>query len=135
MSLCVYPDRRATAPSKLRGGKQSSTVTIEKDCPDVITTQIVGASGTERHAEHLSTVDLREQIKSRTVSGGVVSAAAQGGQLALTLAYNVVLARLLSPQEFGLVAMVMTVAGFLQIFKDAGLSTATIQREDITHAQ
>jgi O-antigen/teichoic acid export membrane protein len=122
-------------PPSSAAGKQSSTVTIEKDCPDVITTEIVGASGAERHAEHLSTVDLREQIKSRTVSGGVVSAAAQGGQLALTLAYNAVLARLLSPREFGLVAMAMTIGGFLQIFKDAGLSTATIQREDITHAQ
>ena len=46
-----------------------------------------------------------------------------------------VLARLLPPQDFGLVAMVMTVMGFLRIFKDAGLSTATIQRDEITHAQ
>jgi O-antigen/teichoic acid export membrane protein len=53
----------------------------------------------------------------------------------MTLAYNAVLARLLHPIDFGLVAMAMTVTGFLQVFKEAGLSTATIQREDITHAQ
>ena len=53
----------------------------------------------------------------------------------LTLAYNVILARLLSPREFGLYAMVMTVAAFMNIFKDAGLSTVTIQKESITHAQ
>jgi PST family polysaccharide transporter len=46
-----------------------------------------------------------------------------------------VLARLLTPQDFGLVAMVYTFTGFLKIFNDAGLSTATIQREGITHAQ
>ena len=46
-----------------------------------------------------------------------------------------VLARLLAPQEFGLVAMVTTVMGFLRIFQDAGLSTATVQRQKITHAQ
>ena len=46
-----------------------------------------------------------------------------------------VLARLLTPQDFGLVAMVLTVTGFLKVFNDAGLSTATIQREGITHAQ
>lgn len=55
--------------------------------------------------------------------------------MALTLAYTAVLARLLSPRDFGLVAMAMTVSGFLQVFKEAGLSTATVQREDITDAQ
>jgi PST family polysaccharide transporter len=46
-----------------------------------------------------------------------------------------VLARLLVPQDFGLFAMVTTVMGFLIIFQDAGLSTATVQRQEITHAQ
>jgi len=53
----------------------------------------------------------------------------------LTFAYNAVLARLISPHDFGLVAMAMVVGGFLQVFKDAGLSTATIQRDSITNAQ
>lgn len=55
--------------------------------------------------------------------------------LILTFGYNAVLARLLSPHDFGLFAMAMVVAGFLQVLKDAGLSTATIQRENITNAQ
>ena len=46
-----------------------------------------------------------------------------------------VLARLLAPQEFGLVAMVTVVMDFLRIFQDMGLSTATVQRQEITHAQ
>jgi PST family polysaccharide transporter len=46
-----------------------------------------------------------------------------------------VLARLLMPRDFGLLAMVTTVTGFLRVFKDAGLSIATVQREKITHAQ
>ena len=46
-----------------------------------------------------------------------------------------VLARLLVPQDFGLVAMVTTVMGFLRIFQDAGLSMATVQRQEITHTQ
>ena len=46
-----------------------------------------------------------------------------------------VLARLLVPQDFGLFAMVTTVMGFLRIFQDAGLSMATVQRQEITHAQ
>ena len=52
-----------------------------------------------------------------------------------TMRATMVLARLLTPQDFGLVAMVTTVIGFFRIFNDAGLSTATVQRESITHAQ
>ena len=45
------------------------------------------------------------------------------------------MARLLAPKDFGLYAMVTTVTGFLRIFQDAGLSMATVQRQEITHAQ
>jgi PST family polysaccharide transporter len=85
--------------------------------------------------QHFATGHLLANLKSRILSSGIVTLAAQVVQLALTLASTMILARLLSPQDFGLVAMVMTVMGFLRIFKDAGLSTATVQREGITHAQ
>jgi polysaccharide transporter, PST family len=84
---------------------------------------------------HLATEDVRSNLKRRTILGGLVSAGAQGCQLVLILTSNVVLARLLSPVDFGLVAMAATVAALLQVFRDAGLATATIQREHITHAQ
>ena len=45
------------------------------------------------------------------------------------------LARLLTPGDFGLVSMVTGVTGFAEAFKDAGLSLATIQRERITQQQ
>jgi PST family polysaccharide transporter len=60
---------------------------------------------------------------------------AQGAKFLLNLVSTMILARLLTPRDFGLVAMVMTVTGFLRVFKDAGLSIATVQRERITHAQ
>lgn len=43
-----------------------------------------------------------------------------------------ILARLLSPQDYGLIGMVTPVTGFLRIFREAGLHTATVQREQIT---
>jgi O-antigen/teichoic acid export membrane protein len=61
------------------------------------------------------------------ITSGVVTAAAQGAQFFLNLAYIMALARLLVPQEFGLVAMVTTVTGFLRIFQDVGLSMATVR--------
>lgn len=46
-----------------------------------------------------------------------------------------VLARLLTPQDFGLIAMVTALTGFIMIFKDLGLSMATVQRAEINHGQ
>jgi PST family polysaccharide transporter len=46
-----------------------------------------------------------------------------------------VLSRLLLPRDFGLVAMVTAVTGFLALFRDFGLSTASVQRTEVTEAQ
>jgi PST family polysaccharide transporter len=61
--------------------------------------------------------------------------ASQGTQFLLTSISTVVLARLLLPADFGLVAMVAAITGMGQAFADLGLSEATIQREDISHKQ
>jgi O-antigen/teichoic acid export membrane protein len=98
----------------------------------VLTEPLPAASASE---QHFATDHLLANLKQRTISSGLVTAAAQGTQFFLNLGYIMVLARLLAPQEFGLVAMVTTIMGFLRIFQDAGLSTATVQQEEITHAQ
>src|SRR5438094_6293052 len=85
--------------------------------------------------QHFATDHLLTNLRQRTISSGLISAVAQGAQFFLNLAYIMVLARLLVPQDFGLVAMVTTIMGFLRIFQDAGLSTVTVQRQEITHAQ
>ena len=46
-----------------------------------------------------------------------------------------VLARLLSPEEFGLVAMAAVFSPILRLFREGGLSTATVQQHQITQAQ
>ena len=85
--------------------------------------------------KHLGTDHLLGDLKGRTISGAFITIASQGTQFLLNLASIMVLARLLAPKDFGLYAMVTTVMGFLRIFQDAGLSTATVQRQEITHAQ
>jgi O-antigen/teichoic acid export membrane protein len=85
--------------------------------------------------QHFATAHLLANLRQRTISSGLVTLAAQGAKFVVNLAYIMVLARLLVPQAFGLVAMVTTVMGFLRIFQEAGLSTATVQRQEITHAQ
>jgi O-antigen/teichoic acid export membrane protein len=89
----------------------------------------------DRHQEHFRTDHLLPNLKGHTISSGAVTMSAQGAKFFLNLVSTMILARLLTPRDFGLVAMVTTVTGFLGVFKDAGLSIATVQRERITHAQ
>ena len=67
--------------------------------------------------------------------GGVATLGAQGFGLILSIASIAVLARLLTPADFGLIAMATALTGILALFKDAGLSMATIQQEKVTHEQ
>lgn len=89
----------------------------------------------DRHQEHFRTDHLLPDLKGRTISSGAVTISAQGVKFLLNLVAMMTLARLLTPRDFGLVAMVTTVTAFVLVFKDAGLSLATVQREHITHAQ
>jgi PST family polysaccharide transporter len=89
----------------------------------------------ERNQEHIKTDHLLPDLKRRTISGGVVTVSAQAAKFALNLVSTVILARLLIPRDFGLVAMVTAVTGFLAMFRHAGLATPTVQREHLTHAQ
>lgn len=59
----------------------------------------------------------------------------QAISVGIQLVSTIVLARLLTPEAYGLVGMVMVVIAFAALFKDLGLSSATIQRESITSAQ
>src|SRR5271156_2594238 len=89
----------------------------------------------EQSLDGLSTDHLQSDLRGRSVRGGVVNVASQGGQFLIQSVATVVLARLLTPADFGLVAMVSTVTGLGQAFADLGLSEATIQRKEISHDQ
>jgi O-antigen/teichoic acid export membrane protein len=84
---------------------------------------------------HFSTKHLLTDLKGRTISSGLVTFSSQGVQFVLTMASTMVMARLLNPADFGLVAMGLTAMGFFNVLRAGGLSTATVQREDITHSQ
>ena len=74
-------------------------------------------------------------LKERAIRGGIARMAAQFVNTALRVGSVMSLARLLTPSDFGLVAMVAAVIGALNLFRDFGLSTATIQRTDVTDEQ
>jgi O-antigen/teichoic acid export membrane protein len=78
---------------------------------------------------------LTADLRGRSVRGGAVTLVGQAVKFVLTLASMAVLARVLTPEDFGLIAMATVVIGFTSVFKDMGLSMATVQRTDVRHAQ
>jgi len=76
-----------------------------------------------------------DELKRKSVRGGAVAVGAQVAKLALQIGTVMVLARLLSPDDFGLTGMAATLTGFLGLFRDGGLGTATVQRHTVTHEQ
>jgi len=91
--------------------------------------------GSVSQTEVLSTEHLIHDIGSRAISGGFVTIGAQGAKFVLNFAAAAILARLLTPRDFGLVGMVLGVTGLVALFKELGLSTATVQRNTITQQQ
>jgi len=82
-----------------------------------------------------STEHLHADLKGRSVRGGMLTLTSQGAMFVIQSISTVVLARLLLPADFGLVAMVTAITGLGQAFSDLGLSEATIQRQEISHHQ
>jgi len=77
----------------------------------------------------------RHELKRRTAHGALVSTVAQGAALVLRTGSTMLLARLLLPADYGLVGMTTAFTGFLGLFRDGGLSMASVQRDSITPAQ
>src|SRR5580658_7577022 len=76
-----------------------------------------------------------QDLKQRTIRGGVARLCAQGGNFFIRLVSLMVLARLLGPKEYGLVGMATAFTGVLGLFRDFGLSSAVVQRGTVTEEQ
>ena len=73
-----------------------------------------------------------KDLKEKAVRGGMARLFGQAAILVLRLGFTAIMARLLDPRDFGLVAMVSVVTGVYGLFSTAGLSLATIQRPTVT---
>ncbi len=71
----------------------------------------------------------------RALRGGIVSVAMQYGNGVLQILAAVILARLLTPADFGLVAIITVLTNFAPLLIDFGLGDATTQRKTITPRQ
>ncbi|MFN3314058.1 MAG: lipopolysaccharide biosynthesis protein [Hyphomonas sp.] len=88
-------------------------------------------SRAERNDMAMSVAHLEHTLGSRTLQGGGLMAISHLLKIIIQFMSLAVLGRVLLPDDFGLLAMSWAVLGFVTMFAELGLSTATIQRREI----
>ena len=83
----------------------------------------------------LRTDDVMRNLEGYSLRGGVATIVSQVLRFLIGIAATVMLARLLTPLDYGLIGMIGAITGFLGIFKDLGLDSALIQRAHVTAEQ
>ena len=74
-------------------------------------------------------------LKEKTIRGGAARLVGYTARSLVRLGALIILAHLLDPTDFGLVAMVTVFTGVFEVFATGGLSTATVQRAEVSDAQ
>jgi PST family polysaccharide transporter len=80
-------------------------------------------------------VKFDKDLKKKAVRGGGITMATHFLDYAIQVGSTAIIARILDPADYGLVAISLAATGFFFVFKTLGLSDATVQRESITHKQ
>jgi O-antigen/teichoic acid export membrane protein len=74
-------------------------------------------------------------LKAEALSGAKWTTSSSVAVAAIQFVQLIVVARILSPSDFGLMAMVMAVISFVQIFTDVGVASAVIHRQSNTQQE
>lgn len=77
---------------------------------------------------------MEQTLKKKAVDGVLWKILERGGSQGIQFIVSVVLARLIMPDQFGLVAMLSVFTGVCGIFIDSGFSTALIRKNNRTQA-
>ncbi|MCH2160903.1 MAG: lipopolysaccharide biosynthesis protein [Phycisphaerales bacterium] len=83
----------------------------------------------------LKTDHLHADLPRRSVRSGAVVMVAQAITILIGIGSVSILGRLLTPAEFGVVAIASSFVAFVTMFADNGLPQSIVQREDITERQ
>jgi O-antigen/teichoic acid export membrane protein len=112
--------------------KEASSLALEPSLPDVPSAPAPALSGRK---DYFNTVHLMSDLRGHALRGTSITLVAQIVAFGISTIGTVILARLLTPHDFGLVAMVLSASLLLQGFGTNGFIEATIQREEIDHKQ
>jgi PST family polysaccharide transporter len=74
---------------------------------------------------------VRAELRHRAMRSGAIAAGSRIASIALQLGSMVVLARMLTPRDFGIQAMVLPLTILFNSIVNMGLQTVVIQREDL----
>jgi len=88
-----------------------------------------------RYDQYFQTERVKHVLKDRAIQGGALTYLTRLASYAIQLVGTVVLARLLAPEDFGLVSMVTSLNGILLQLRDIGLSDAVIQAKTVNQRQ
>ncbi|MCM1180022.1 MAG: lipopolysaccharide biosynthesis protein [Clostridium sp.] len=75
--------------------------------------------------------DTNQELKEKTISGLIWRFAERCGAKGVEFIVSIVLARLLAPRDYGLIAMVTVFITISQVFVDSGMGNALIQKKDV----
>jgi len=78
---------------------------------------------------------VRAELGRHAARSGIVQLVSQAVRVLLLIGSGVILARLLTPADFGLMAMVATLVGFVESFRDFGLPLAVTHQNDFDRQQ
>jgi polysaccharide transporter, PST family len=90
---------------------------------------------TRKIDDYFSENQARAGLGRESLHSGVAFFAARGLNMFVQLGTTILLARLLSPRDYGLVAMVFAFVGFAPMLIDLGTTDATVQRKRISHVE
>jgi len=85
--------------------------------------------------KHFRTDHLQSDLAGRSARGGAVTLAAQIFKFVFSTVATIALARLLTPEDYGLIGMVAILINFVGMFQYLGLSTATVRWSELNHRQ
>ncbi|QXU53015.1 lipopolysaccharide biosynthesis protein [Rhodococcus sp. LW-XY12] len=74
-------------------------------------------------------------LGAAAAKGGAITLGIQAVRIVINLSTIIILARMLAPEDFGLVAMVVAIVGIAEIIRDFGLSNAALQAANLSQAQ
>ena len=74
-------------------------------------------------------------LKEKAVRGYAWITAGSASSHAIVLVSTIILARLLSPDDFGILGLAVLVESLFQLVRDLGLGSAIVQKQDVTGRQ
>ncbi len=85
--------------------------------------------------QHFNTDDLSANLKQKSIQSGMITFASQPLKLILGIGSTAILARLLTPGDFGLLAMITPLFALVDSLSNFGLETAVIQKDYLDQQQ